>query len=159
MELVVASSLFIIVAFIATGAFVESLRSQRSIRDLTSANNNASQALEMMAREIRTGFDFVQSTDAELNFTNYRQEKVSYKLLPEGTIGRCVSGLGFCLPGDEFTEITSEKYSVSELGFYYGPGNDPAALPPRVTISITIEGVRDQFTTLQTTVSSKNFGS
>ena len=58
MELVVAMTLFIIVVSIATGAFIHALKDQRDIRRLTSANSNISQALEIMAREVRTGENF-----------------------------------------------------------------------------------------------------
>ncbi len=158
-ELVIASSLFMIVALIASGAFVESLKNQRDVRDLTSANNNASQALEAMAREIRTGQDFVSSTASELNFKNYRSQQVSYKLLSDFTIAKCEEPVSCAGATATYTPITSKKYKVSALNFYYQGIQDGDSLPPRITISITIEGVRNQSVTLQTTVSSKNLGS
>ena len=57
-ELLVAMGIFAIVIAIATGGFINSLRTQRQVASLISAQSNASLVLEQMAREIRTGFLF-----------------------------------------------------------------------------------------------------
>lgn len=57
-ELLVAMGIFTIVISIATGGFISSLRTQRQVASLISAQSNASLVLEQMAREIRTGFLF-----------------------------------------------------------------------------------------------------
>src|SRR3989344_3661992 len=68
-ELIVAMSLFIIVITIASGTFVTSIRSQRDIVTSTSVNSNVTQALERMAREMRTGLDFGGTTASRVKFT------------------------------------------------------------------------------------------
>lgn len=157
-ELIIASSLFMVVAAIATGAFVQALRNQRDVRDLTSANANASQALEAMAREVRTGQDFVSSLAGELNFKNYRSRQVSYKLLSDFTIAKCEHPVSCAGAVATYVPLTSKKYKVTDLKFYYRGIEEGDFMPPRITISITIEGIRNQSTTLQTTISSKNLG-
>jgi prepilin-type N-terminal cleavage/methylation domain-containing protein len=57
-EMLVAIGVFAVVVAIATGGFVNSLRTQRQVASLISAQSNASLVLEQMAREIRTGFLF-----------------------------------------------------------------------------------------------------
>lgn len=57
-EILVAMGVFTIVIAIATAGFVNSLRTQRQVASLISAQSNASLVLEQMAREIRTGFLF-----------------------------------------------------------------------------------------------------
>lgn len=157
MELLVASSLFIIIASIASGAFVQALKTQRNVAAFTAAENNVTQAIEQMAREIRTGSDFSESTVSQLNFTNYKNERVSYRLAPDGTIGRC-AGL-FCLEStSSFTPITSDKVEIKNLKFFYQGIGEPDNLPPRITISISVEGVKDALVNLQTSVSPYNQG-
>ena len=158
MEIMVASSLFISVVVISSGAFVQALKNQRDIASLTSANNNLSQVIEAIAREVRTGNDFSLSKFDELNFANYKGEKVSYKLLADKTIGRCASLVAFCLSGDAYASLTSRKYSIDFIRFYYQGIGEPDGLPPRVTISIGIQGLKNLTTNIQTTVSSKNIG-
>ncbi|MBI2075117.1 MAG: prepilin-type N-terminal cleavage/methylation domain-containing protein, partial [Candidatus Harrisonbacteria bacterium] len=68
-ELLVAVGLFLIVLAIASGAFVQALRSQRATLRLMAANDAASSALEQMTREIRVGDDFALAGQSELRFT------------------------------------------------------------------------------------------
>jgi prepilin-type N-terminal cleavage/methylation domain-containing protein len=66
-EVLVAMGIFVIVIAIATGGFVNSLRTQRQVASLISAQSNASLVLEQMAREIRTGFLFCHDADNNTN--------------------------------------------------------------------------------------------
>jgi prepilin-type N-terminal cleavage/methylation domain-containing protein len=61
-EVLVAIGVFSIVVAIATGGFVNSLRTQRQVASLISTQSNASLVLEQMAREMRTGFLFCHDT-------------------------------------------------------------------------------------------------
>jgi prepilin-type N-terminal cleavage/methylation domain-containing protein len=63
-ELLVSIGIFSIVVAIATGGFVNSLRTQRQVSSLISAQSNASLVLEQMAREIRTGYLFCHDQNA-----------------------------------------------------------------------------------------------
>jgi prepilin-type N-terminal cleavage/methylation domain-containing protein len=62
-EVLVAMGIFAIVVAIATGGFVSSLRTQRQVASLISAQSNASLVLEQIAREVRTGFLFCHDAD------------------------------------------------------------------------------------------------
>ena len=83
---------------------------------------------------------------------------MSYKLLSDdGAIGKCEQSS--CAEGTAvYAPITSEKF-ITALKFYYQGIADGDRLPPRITISVTIKSLKNQYTTLQTTVSSKNIGS
>ncbi len=150
-ELLVAMSLFLILVAVATGTFIQTLRAQRIITELTAANDNATQVIEQMAREIRTGFNFADSTKTVLRFVNYRSEQVSYKLIG-GSVFRCV---GDCNADVDFSPITAPEVKVAKFEFIYSGISLTDRLPPRITIILSILGPRDIKVNLQTTVSSR----
>lgn len=143
-ELMVAVGLFIIVVGIASGTFVQSLRTQRNVAGLMAANDNASLTLEQMTREIRTGKNF-SSTGSRLSFINYQNELVSYALI-EGAIHR------------NGAPLTSKNVLVSHLSFILmgeAPGDGTQT---RVTIllGVSARGRLESFITrLQTTISPR----
>ena len=77
-ELLIAMGLFAILISVVSGIFVRSLRAQRVTVALIAANNNASLAIEQMAREIRTGQSFSAVID-QLRFINAKGETVTYR--------------------------------------------------------------------------------
>src|SRR3989338_8853650 len=79
-ELMVAMSMFLILIGVAAGTFLETLRTQKIITELSAANDNATQAIEQLSREIRTGYNFQTSNADMLEFVNYKNEVVTYKL-------------------------------------------------------------------------------
>ena len=162
METIVSTSVFIIIVSIATGTFIQALKTQRAVSALASDNNNLTQAIEQMAREIRTGYRFNSTQIDSLNFTNYKQEFVSYKIMADGSIGRCANANElFCLvTGDiHFTPITSDKIMVNYLRFNTDGINDGDGRPPFITISVSVESEQGVETKLQTSVASRNVGS
>lgn len=58
-ELMVAASLFITAMIVIVGIFIQIVQAQRNINNVVSVNNNTSLVIEQMAREIRTGYNFV----------------------------------------------------------------------------------------------------
>jgi prepilin-type N-terminal cleavage/methylation domain-containing protein len=143
-ELMVAMSLFTVVVGIASGVFVRSLRTQRAVAALMAANDNASFALEQMAREVRTGREFSGSGGALL-FTNDRNERVSYAVR-EGRIER------------NGASITSAQVLVTHLSFDLAGAEVGDGRSTRVTIrlGVSARGKMESFVTrLQTTVSSR----
>ena len=150
-ELLVAMSLFLVLVAVATGTFIQTLRTQRIITELTAANDNATQVIEQMSREIRTGFSFVDSTDTTLKFVNYRNEQVSYKLVG-GSISRCVGG---CQSDTDFLPITAPEVKVERLKFTNSGIDLTDNFPPRITVTLSILGPKDVKVNLQTTVSSR----
>ncbi len=167
MELLVATSLFIIIATITTGAFVQSLRTERTIVVFTTALNNVTQSIEQMSREIRTGSDFSNSDADNLNFINYKGHPVSYRLLSAAkVIGRCEGSLCINALDSQYQPITSDKIKIDTMKFYYlgtgetGSITNPADnLPPRITITIAVEGIQGAVINLQTSVSPYAIGS
>lgn len=155
LELVVAISLFLMVVALSTGVFVNALRTQREILKITAANGNVSQAIEQIAREIRTGHDFQNSTQSEIKFINYRGDRVGYRMIDGGLIGRCADPIVLCTDSDTYTPITSEKVRVSTVNFRYMGISKTDDLPTRVTIVIGVEGIKGVENYFQTTVSSK----
>lgn len=144
-ELIVAMSLFIIVITIASGTFVTSIRSQRDIVTSTSVNSNVTQALERMAREMRTGLDFGGTTASRANFTNAKNEEVNYKISGYSIV-RCVGSDPSC----EYIPITADKIKINALKFTYS-----GASPARITITIEVQGIRETVVSFQTTVSPR----
>ncbi len=143
-ELLVAVSLFVIVISIASGTFVQALRTQREVLALMAANDNASLALEQMVREIRTGREF-STTGLSLNFTNYLNETVTYDLNSE-TLQR------------NSRAITAGNVAVTYLNFtLFGEGAADGR-STRVLINLGVSskgGLRGFVTPLQTSISSR----
>ncbi|MBI2013260.1 MAG: hypothetical protein HYS87_00250 [Candidatus Colwellbacteria bacterium] len=156
-ELIIAGSLFIIIISIASASFVESIKVQRQLSTLVDANNNTVQALEQIAREVRTGTDFEESTSNVLHFQNFKNEWVAYKLL-DNSITKCVGSERECLsaPAARFIPITADNVSIEKLDFFY-KGLDPAEnWPVRVTIGTQVVSILEIDANLQTTISTRN---
>ena len=143
-ELMVAMSLFVIVVGITSGVFVRSLRTQRQVVALMAANDNASQTLEQMTREIRTGTAFIAS-DNRLSFTNAADEPVAYDLAG-GRIERNGKAL------------TASNVLVKYLRFAVRGAEVGDGVSTRVTVffGVSAKGKMESFVTrLQTTIASR----
>lgn len=151
-ELVVAVSLFIIVISISSGTFVQSLRSQRAVVTSTSVNSNITQAMERMAREIRTGYNFSGTNSTRLNFINSANQQVDYAVTENNSIERCTGSGANCAP------ITADKIVVTGMKFTFSGTQESDNLPPRITISIQVEGINNSTVNFQTTVSARIIG-
>ncbi len=117
-ELLVAMSLFIIIATVAVGIFVNSIKGERRLISLMGMQNNVSSALEQMAREMRGGYIF------QLGPLNCAEDKssglvgsdsISF-LSPDGN-----SSVNYSLSSGSLTRnsspITSSNVNVSNLCF------------------------------------------
>ena len=152
-ELLIAMAIFVIVISIATGIFVQSLRSQRNIIGLMAINDNASSALEQMAREFRTGSLFSSLSPEELKFTNYLGQAVTYRWNSQNeSLERGV--------GDDFKAITASDVKVRRANFILSGAESGDGLPTRVTAILSVgsgkRDLKDITTNLQTTVSARN---
>jgi prepilin-type N-terminal cleavage/methylation domain-containing protein len=175
MELLVAIALFSVVISIAVGGIIISLRSQRELSSLIAADNDVSLALEQMAREVRTGFNFCRgatpcaSTIAagscglgivssgvspEIDFTNADTNSISYTLAA-GTIERSESGVA--------KPITGSNAAVKSLQFSMFGTSSADCWPARVTISVVFTSkdllFQDVLIHLQTTITSRQLDS
>lgn len=163
-ESLVAVGLFGLIISLAVGGFVKALRTQAQITALLSANGNASLAIEQIAREVRTGYNFIKCNDPdpqfgfchELSFTNAEGHDIVYSLAQDnsgrGSITKSDAG---GLPLDATADNVDVKYLVFEL-----EGEDKNdGEPPRITISIGVApsgNVGDiSVTRIQTTVSAR----
>lgn len=143
-ELMVAMSLFVIVVGISSGVFVRSLRTQRQLVALMAANDNASQTLEQMTREIRTGTAFTAS-GGRLSFTNATDERVVYDFL-----GSRIERNGKAL--------TASNVFVKYLRFSVRGAEVGDGISTRITVflGVSAKGKMESFVTrLQTTVASR----
>ena len=154
-ELIVAMSVFSIAISLATGAFARALRTQRMLNHLMAVNSNASLAIEQMAREIRTGYDFTFSfnpgSDCNdiLSFTRSRDSiPVSYKWNPEK------KSLDFKEGERDFFPLTASNVLVKKFCL-----EETGTNPWRVTLYFTIGSINPQLAenvlNLQTTLSSR----
>ncbi len=108
-EVLISVGLFSIIIAITSSVFLISLRSQRHIIAAINANDNLSFALEVMARDIRTGTNFFSTSEEEINFLNYRNRGVIYRLNNE-TIEKSVGG-------GPFEALTSNNVRITKLKF------------------------------------------
>lgn len=113
----------------AVGAFTQALKTQRIVNHLMSVNSNASLAIEQIAREIRTGYNFGYNdkvTDCfnvgwtELKFKNHRGDVVVYKqnnnAIERGvcrpTVKDCSLQANF-----DFASLTASNVMINNLCF------------------------------------------
>ncbi len=163
-EMIVAMSIFAIFVVAALGVFIQGVRSQRILNHLISISNNTGFVLEMIAREIRTGYDFCQkitydsSTPCEipatstLTFTSIQGNKVSYFLRDSAIIREEINPAGL-FQGT----TTASNVIVKNLKFVVTQNNN-VCYPWRVTVALEVGSVRPeihQTVPLQTTISSR----
>lgn len=166
-ELMVATSLFLVLLSVAILTFVQALRTQQTITELAAANDNATLSLEQMTREVRTGNTFEESTSSLLRFNNYKGEKVNYKLITNlndisnpnddtRSIGLCVGTCHYPNPVDtDFNAITAPEVKVDKLAFFLSGQSDTDNLATRVTIILSIAGPKGIKVNLQSTTSPR----
>ncbi len=145
-ELLVAMSIFMILITIATGAFIQALRSERRLVALMSVSNNVGLTLEQMTREIRTGYNFSPG-GGSLSF-NSAAGPISYSLVSGKVLRNGQS-------------VTADNVSVTGLNFIVaqeGQATGNYCGPWRVTIMIKVDAfpvVTNAAIALQTTASSR----
>jgi len=153
-ELLVSIAIFSLVTSFGVTVFIRSLRAQRSVVALISANDNASLAIEAIAREIRRGRGFntngYASTDSpEIRFFNAEQHDITYRYDSSlKAITRDEDGTGFY-------PITAKNIVVE--GAHFALQN--AETLPRITMAIRLgskdRDIADVVTEIHTTVSSR----
>lgn len=173
-DLIVALGVFAVVASIAAGGFALALRTQRQAASLIAANNNASLAIEQMAREMRTGRVFCDNRPqpdggdtgtagipscsaylsgdrSKIGFIAATGETIEYRLASGGAIERGAGGV--------FVPITGGKVLVFDLKFDIRGNDENDGIQPRITIALGVSsrepGLSESKTRIQTTVSSR----
>ncbi len=157
-ELIVAVGLFLAIVSIAVGGFIQSLGAQRQIAGLIAAENGISLALEQMAREIRTGYNFCHDANGnplcsgsnEFIFTNAAGETIAYRL-SDVSIERGVAGT--------FQQITGGNVVVKDMSFLLRGNQSGDGWPPRITVSLGVSskerGASATVLRIETTVSAR----
>lgn len=127
LEMIVSVGLFSIVMLVATGAYLALIDIDRKARSVNELVANLSFGVDSMARSIRTGIYYgcgssggspggtngnPTCTTPMFSFldTNINQ-KVTYKLLSDGVIGRCVGSS--CVADSAFTGLTDPRITIA----------------------------------------------
>ncbi len=160
-ELLIAMTLFTVLIGITSGAFIQSLRTQKNLTALIAANSNASITIEQIAREARTGKDFCIGANSpciisagvykELIFTNAKNEKVKYELIAP-SIMRSINS-------QTPIPVTADNVNMQILSFYID-GNQPGdGKNARITMVLKVGAAGIPFSesviNLQTTVTTR----
>lgn len=163
-ELLVGIGLFATVVTIAVGGFVTALRAERQAASLLAVNSNVSLAIETMAREIRTSYNFAPATgnlSGQLVFVNAAGSSVTYCYDPgREALLRSKSG-GVCGSAN-YSSITGDNVRVRDGWFIVqsetNAGGDKLG---RVTLGLSVSpkeaSVTNDIFNFQTTVSSRVF--
>ncbi len=147
-EMLVSTTIFLIVLTITTSLFLVNVRTQRYLLASVNASENISYAIEVMGREIRTGKNFSLNNNS-LSFLNTKNETVKYSLIND-RVKREVGGQS------EF--LTSEDIEVMDLNFIVSGNSASDSLQTRVTILLKVKtkaGNQSLITNLETTLSSR----
>ncbi len=159
-EMLVATTLFLIVISITTSIFMINIRTQRYLLASVNASEEISYALEMMGREIRMGTNFSAIPEDTLQFTNNKGQVIVYRFNSYGDIAASdyESWIERSIGGQNYQKLTSPDLRVLNLKFLV-QGNQPEdQQQTRVTIMLKIAsyaGKQELETNLQTTVSSR----
>ncbi len=151
-------ALFLTLVGIASGGFVKALRTQRAIVSLMAINDNASLALEQMAREIRTGYNFNKISENELRFINANGINTCYRLNNQSL----ERGVNCDASGADYKKINADNVKITKFNIVlFGQENDDG-YPPLITISLSV-GTTNKYlgnilTNIQTTISSRIIG-
>lgn len=151
-ELLVAMGVFIIIVGVSIGIFVRSLRTQRNIINLMAINNNASSAIEQMAREIRTGQSFSSLGPSGLKFVNYQGKDITYSWnINTESLERGEGGV--------FKTLTASEVKIKRLQFILTGEDEPDNIPTRVTVILGVGSNQRDLTgvlnNIQTTISPR----
>lgn len=148
-EMLVAVTLFIIIISVTAGVFINSLRTQQAVIALISANDNASLALEQMAREIRTGSQFTADRNgSRLSFVSQKYGRVVYSFNVQTN---AIERNNLPLTGNN---VKVDYLYFDLLGAGVGDGKS-TRVTIRLGVSSTDSRVRDIVVPLQTTISSR----
>lgn len=169
MELLVAMSIFAVVIAVAVGIFNNSLRGERRLVSLMSVQNNMNAALEEMAREMRGGYLFTEtspmgSCTSTISFLSPTGQGTTTYALSSGAINR--TGYYPSVGSSLTTRETGTDVKVDNLCFMVNQyptstGAVPSCSPWRITIFASVEPAVQNPSSLiqpfdiQTTVSSR----
>ena len=145
LEMVVAVGVFSVAILLATSSFLSLQNSEKKIQSAVNIQNNLRFAMEVMAKEIRTGGAYHCGTDpgtepldclsgsSSLTFKNALGQTVIYRKI-DSSIQKSSDG------GIIFQPLTSSDIKVDELKFYVVGALLNDDIQPRVLINIKSSG-------------------
>ena len=152
-EMLVSLTIFSIVTTVALGAFIIVLKGQRNALATQAVQGNASVLIESMAREMRTGTDFVipgpkvilvdppRTHGVGFEFTNAKGEIIEYELDSVNPT-KLIRVVGGGTP----TQISSNQVDITNLRFVVQGTASSDGMQPMVTIIMGFQnnGVRPE---------------
>ena len=163
LEMIVAIGVFSIAVLIAVSSFLSLQSSEKKIQSSVNIQNNLRFALEIMAKDIRTGESYhcgadsgVQPLDcpsgaSSLTFKNTLGQTVIYRKI-NSSIQKSSDG------GVVFQPLTSSDITVDDLTFYVVGAPSNENLQPRVLITLkasSLVGASINEFNLETSVSQR----
>ena len=131
LELMVGVTIFSIVVSASLGLFGSVLRGQRAAFAIQDLQSNARFTMEFMAKEMRTGTDFVRISSTRIEFVNDDGANIVYRL--QGTaLERSDNG------GSSFLPVTADDVQITDLSFNLAAA--PGRPQPFVTIMMQMQG-------------------
>lgn len=128
-EMVVATTLFLVVMVIALAAFINAGNIQQKAESLRAVNDNLNFAIEMMMREIRTGSGYTSISPTEFQFTDAYNKSIRYRL-NNNAIEKSIDG------GTTFAPITASEVHIDSLNFNVRGQASGDQIQPLVVINI-----------------------
>ncbi len=157
-ELLVASTIFAVLILIVIGIFLGIVNAQRKTVAVRALQNSAHYALEAMARDIRTGFNFGLYGPQELRFTSTiggGNQLVAYHLRNQSI----EKGFFDAGPGQyAFLPLTPPNVRINYLNFYLSGEVPGDQRQPRITIVLggaAGQGSEETKINVQTTLSQR----
>lgn len=153
LEMIIAVGVFTVFVTIAMSGLLNLSDANKNSTNFSNLSDNIRFALEMMAKEIRTGTDYDLSGDI-LTFQNARGDTIAYEL-DSFQIKRSLNG-------GAFSSLTSGDIKVEELKFVVSGALARDGLQPKILIrikaSVLFKNKKTEIN-LQTLVSSRNLDS
>ncbi len=147
-EMMVAVSIFVIVAFIVTTTFISAMDAYRKAQAIRLVTDNVNFALGAMLIDLREGTDYQVTNNISVSFRDIENNNVSYSFNQETKTIEKTEG------GGASVSITSPEIPINSLAFTKIDTNPPAI---RINVSgkITIKS-KDTVFAVETLVSQRN---
>lgn len=149
-ELIISAGLFITLISLASVSFIQALRTQRIVTNLSASMNDVTFVMEQISREVRVGFS-MNGGGGSVDFNNPDGDRIFYKFIGSG-IGRCIN---ICASNSAYKIITSPDVEIDNLEFILQGTETSDGESPRVTIIASIIAENQIRVNLQTTISSR----
>lgn len=155
-EMMVSVTVFTVITVVCLSAFLNISNIQRKAETVRAVNDNLNFSVELMAREIRAGQDYiVGGGGTSINFTSVDGDTIFYRLL-SGRIERSDNGVNFFA-------LTAPEVTITKLLFFIDGEAAGDFKQPRVILVINgsaknKEGIESKLN-LQTTISQRKLDS